>query len=198
MSRTLKSAVNKWSRKVHRWGAIGVAVPIAVVIGSGLLLQLKKQWGWVQPPTARGEPISPTLSFDQILQIASTVPEAGVRGWDDVDRLDVRPGRGVVKVRCKNRWEIQIDSSSGAVLQSTYRRSDLIESIHDGSWFHDRAKLWLFLPSGVVLGGLWFTGVYLWALPLVMKRRGRLRRSAARAHRDALAREDSSVQGTVR
>jgi hypothetical protein len=57
------------------------------------------------------------------------------------------------------------------VLQSTYRRSDLIESLHDGSWFHDRAKLFIWLPAGVVLCGLWGTGLYLWVLPYLTRRR---------------------------
>ncbi len=57
------------------------------------------------------------------------------------------------------------------MLQVAYRRSDLIESIHDGSFFHDRAKLWVFLPAGLILIGLWVTGVYLWLLPHLVKRR---------------------------
>ena len=37
------------SRKAHRWGAIAVALPFLVVIATGILLQLKKNWSWVQP-----------------------------------------------------------------------------------------------------------------------------------------------------
>ena len=46
-----------------------------------------------------------------------------------------------------------------------YRRSDVIETIHDGSWFHDNVKLWIFLPTAVVVLGLWITGIYLFILP---------------------------------
>lgn len=176
--------VNKWSRKTHRWGAIAIAIPTLVVIGSGIFLQLKKDWSWVQPPTARGvmsgDPASGmSASFDDILAAAMTVPEAGFESWDDIDRLDVRPDKGVVKVRGKNRWEVQIDTETAEVVQVAYRRSDLIEQIHDGSWFHDLAKLWIFLPSGVILFALWLTGMYLWILPIWAKRSGRKRRAAA-------------------
>ncbi|MFG0274907.1 MAG: PepSY domain-containing protein [Phycisphaerales bacterium] len=177
--RPVRKAFNVWSRKLHRWGAIGVAIPVLIVIGSGLVLQLKKDVAWVQPPTQRGEGGDPSLTFDEIIAIAVGVEEAGWTGWDDIDRLDVRPGRGVVKVRGNNRWEVQIDTATGAVLASTYRRSDLIEQIHDGSWFHEHAKLWVFLPSGVILFGLWITGMYLWILPISAKRAGRRRRAAA-------------------
>ena len=50
-----------------------------------------------------------------------------------------------------------------------YRRSDLIESLHDGSWFHDRAKLWVFLPTAAVVLMLWGTGIYLFFLPLAVR-----------------------------
>ncbi len=170
-------ALNKWSRKLHRWAAILTIAPIALVIATGLLLQLKKQITWVQPPTQRGIDVDPAISFDEILEIARSVPEARVDTWDDVDRLDVRPGRGVVKVRAQSRWEIQIDSSSGEVLQVAYRRSDLIESLHDGSFFGDLVKLWVFLPCAALLLSMWLTGAYLWLLPIIAKRSGRIRRT---------------------
>lgn len=183
----VKRFFNRWSRKLHRWGAIITALPFAIIIATGLILQLKKDVAWVQPPTRRGAaPMAegaPAIGFDRILAAARDVPEARVQSWDDVDRLDVRPDRGIVKVRCLSRWEVQVDVATGEVVQVAYRRSDLIETIHDGSWFHDKAKLWVFLPVGAVVGGLWLTGVYLWALPLVMRRRGRIRRAAARAGR---------------
>lgn len=86
--------------------------------------------------------------------MAQSVPEAEVNSGDDVDRLDVRPGRGMVKVRCRNRWEVQVDTENGEILQVAYRRSDLIEIIHDGSLFHDHFKLWVFLLAALVLGTL--------------------------------------------
>jgi uncharacterized iron-regulated membrane protein len=158
-----------WMRKCHRWGAILIALPFLLIILTGLLLQLKKEWGWVQPPTLRGQGTTPKIDMDEILAAARTVSDAGVRTWEDVDRLDVQPGRGIVKVQAKNRWEIQVDLESGKVLQSAYRRSDLIESLHDGSWFHDRAKLWVFLPVAFIVLGLWITGIYLFILPYAVR-----------------------------
>ena len=144
-----------------------------LVIGSGLLLQVKKQVPWVQPPSQRGaEPgASPKLDWDDILRIASADENAQIRSWEDVDRLDVRLDRGIVKVRSRTHWELQIDLSSEAVLSSTARNSDWIESLHDGSFFGDAAKLWLFLPNGLILFGLWFTGLYLWWLPWQSRRK---------------------------
>jgi uncharacterized iron-regulated membrane protein len=154
------------NRIVHRWGSILVLIPTGVIIVSGIVLQLKKNSAWIQPPTQKGSSEELSLTFDQILSTVQDVPE--VETWDDIDRLDVRPGKGMLKIRCKNRWEVQLDTNSGDVLQSAYRRSDLIESIHDGSFFH-RVKLCLVLPSALVLAILWFTGLYLFVLPYYAK-----------------------------
>jgi uncharacterized iron-regulated membrane protein len=162
---------------MHRWGAIICALPLVVVIGTGLLLQLKKQSDWVQPPTKRGTADAPQISFAEILEAASDCPQAGIAGWQDIDRMDVRPGHGIVKVRGKNRWEVQLDTRTAEVLSVAYRRSDLIESLHDGSWFHANVKLWVFLPSGLVLFMLWISGLYLWFLPIVTRRNNRARRA---------------------
>ena len=157
--------LSKLNRDVHRWGSILIALPLAVVIASGVILQLKKQSTWIQPATQSGSSGELSLSFAEILSAAQGVREAEVESWNDVDRLDVRPSKGILKVRCKNFWEVQLDTNTGEVLQVAYRRSDLIESIHDGSFFHDRMKLWVFLPSALVLGVLWLTGIYLFFLP---------------------------------
>ena len=142
---------------------------------TGILLQLKKDVDWIQPPTMIGENIQNlSLSFDKILDISSSVSEANISSWEDVDRLDVRPNKGIVKVRAKNNWEIQIDTFTGKVIQTAYRRSDIIEKLHDGSWFSNKIKLWVFFPSGVILLGLWLTGVYMLARPYYVKLKRRM------------------------
>lgn len=167
----------KLNRKLHRWGSILTALPLVVVIATGIVLQLKKESSWVQPPTQRGSEGAPTIAFERILQETRKVPQANVASWEDIDRLDVRVDRNLVKVRCKNSWEVQLDGSSGAILQVAYRRSDWLESLHDGSWFGDPVKLWVFLPVAIVLLGLWITGVYLWFLPHLVRHRKRRERT---------------------
>jgi uncharacterized iron-regulated membrane protein len=159
-----------FSRKWHKHVAIFVAVPFFLVLVTGILLQVKKDVRWVQPATKKGTGKEPTVSFDAILAaVTRDAPEAEVSGWADIDRLDVRPKDGIVKVQCKNRYEVQVDFQTGKVVQVEYRRSDLIESLHDGSFFHDAAKLYVFLPVAVLLLTVWFTGIHLWLLPKWVK-----------------------------
>ena len=160
-------------RRWHRIAAVCTALPMLVVILSGLLLQIKKQSTWVQPPTAKGTSpdAPPQVDWDRLLVSVKEVPEAKVESWSDIDRLDVRPNKGIVKLRCKNRWEIQCDLADGRVLSVNYRRSDLIESFHDGSFFTERAKRFVFLPNGLALLLLWASGLYLWWLPWGTRRK---------------------------
>ncbi len=170
---------NRWTRKLHRWGAVIIFIPLLLVIGSGLLLQLKKQMLWIQPAITEGTSTVPEIPWQNILEATSKIPESEVHSWSDIDRVDVRPGYGIAKVQCKNRWEIQIDLATGEILSVNYRRSDLIESLHDGSFFSDPVKLWIFLPNGLTLLGLWCSGVYLWWLPIGVKRKKRKQRKLA-------------------
>ncbi len=140
--------LSRLNRVIHRWGSIAIALPTLIVLVSGVVLQWKKQSSWIQPKTWAGTNQAPQISFPDVLAIVKSVPEAGVQSWAEIDRLDVRPSKGMLKVRCKNRWEIQLDAVTGDVLQVAYRRSDLIESVHDGSFFSDFVKLGVFLRVG--------------------------------------------------
>jgi uncharacterized iron-regulated membrane protein len=180
-----------WTRKCHRWGAILTAVPFLLVILTGILLQLKKEWSWVQPPTVRGQGKTPAIPLETMLEAARSHPDVGVKGWDDIERIDIQPGKGIAKVLARSRWEIQVDLKTGEVLQVAYRRSDLIESLHDGSWFHDGAKMWVFLPVALIVLGLLGTGIYLFFLPYAVKW------SRRRKNRTGIRPEQSQRQETA-
>lgn len=176
----MRVRLRQLSRSLHLWGALVIFIPIVIVMGSGLLLQVKKQVEWIQPVTQKGQHKVPTISFETVLQSAVGVTEAEITSWEDVDRLDVRPAKGIIKVLSKNNIEIQIDGHTGAILQVAYRRSDTIEAIHDGSWFFEGAKLWVFLPVAIVLLFLWLSGLVM----LYTTLKSRFRRKKARDYQD--------------
>ena len=45
------------------WAAFLAATPLLIIIGSGILLQTKKQWDFVQPPEQRGTGTVPAIDF---------------------------------------------------------------------------------------------------------------------------------------
>lgn len=148
-------------RKIHRIAALVSLVPFLVVVISGILLQLKKEISWIQPATRQGSGFSPNLSLQKILAFTRNTPETSSVDWHDIDRVDIRPDKGIIKVRMKNHREIQVDADSGRILQSAIRRSDIIEDLHTGAWFFSAARLWIFLPSAVVVFFLWISGLSL-------------------------------------
>lgn len=153
-----------------------IVVPLLVVFGTGILLLTKKEFSFIQPPTTKGISTVPSISFERVLSIASAVEQAQIGSWDDIDRLDVRPGKGIIKIRSNNSIEIQIDGRSGDVLQVAMRRSDFIESIHDGTFYQKNANLWLMLPIAITALVMGITGIIMFFIPYV--RRAKNRRTA--------------------
>lgn len=183
-------SINRVTRRTHYWASAVAAIPVLIILVSGVMLQLKKQWDWVQPAEVRGTGTVPVIGLPHILATVRSAPDLGVSGWDDVSRLDIRPDRGLAKVSLKSGWEVQVDLGTGALLQTAYRRSDLIESLHDGSWFlGDISKLGIFLPTGATLLVLWVTGMWMFWVTW----RGRRRR-----HRAIVESADQSGNGDVR
>ncbi len=172
---------NVLNRKLHYWGAAVIAVPILAMIITGVLLQMKKHWTWVQPAEHRGSTTTPAIELSDILTAIQQHdhPNVLVRSWADIKRLDVQPDRGVAKATLQTDWEVQVDLGTGRVLQVAYRRSDWIETIHDGSIFGDVVKLGVILPSGLILLFLWGSGMWMWIYPLLNRRRVRRRKAAS-------------------
>ena len=161
----------KANRLVHKWVSIFIALPLLVVFVTGILLLTKKEFAFIQPPTAKGQSSIPSISFDQVLSIANTIDQAQIRSWDDIDRLDVRPSKGIIKIRSRNSFEIQIDSLNGKVLHVAKRRSDFIESIHDGTFYQKNANLWLMLPVAITALVMAITGIIMFVIPYLKKKR---------------------------
>ena len=160
-------------RKLHHWSAPLILLPLGLTICTGVLLLLKKEFDWIQPPTQRGvhpEQV-PAQTLDELFRKARQVPALELEHWADLARVDVKPGKGVIKFVAANRWEAQLDAHTGEVLQVAYRRSDLIEALHDGSFFTAWSKLYVFLPAALVLLFLWASGIYLFVVTQAARQR---------------------------
>tara|TARA_B100000579_G_scaffold175223_1_gene142852 strand:+ start:221 stop:649 length:429 start_codon:yes stop_codon:yes gene_type:complete len=140
------------------------------MVSSGILLQLKKQSNWIQPNVETVSSSKPIM-LQSYLDAVSTIEEANISSWDDIERIDIRPGKGIAKIKSKNNWEIQIDIETSEIYAVNYRRSDIIESIHDGSFFSEVVKYGWFLPSGILLLMLSLTGIYMFFIPILKRRR---------------------------
>jgi uncharacterized iron-regulated membrane protein len=134
------------SRKWHHKLSVVMAILLLISAITGLLLGWKKQVDWLQPGTQRGEagelvdwkPISELSEAAVIAFRQNAGPDANA----EVDRMDVRPSKNVVKVRFEYEdYEVQVDGITGKVLNVGNRTADWIERIHDGSIVSDLFKL---------------------------------------------------------
>ena len=80
---------------------------------------------------------------------------------------------------------------TGAILSGPVpRRSDLIERIHDGSFFGDWAHGWVMPATAIALLVLVVTGIWVWVTPI-------LRRKRVRARGKALAAKSRAARGAA-
>ena len=163
----------KGLRKVrvwHRYLGLVLAALLIISAGTGILLALKKDVSMIQPPTKKGT-VKDLTQWKSLPELSLLGKEGLYKEYPEqignpIDRIDVRPGKGMVKVLFENdNWEVQLDGASGAVLSVDVRYSDWIESLHDGSIFGDIFKLTAmnFLGWGVMI--LATTGFWLWYGP---------------------------------
>ena len=167
-------------RKIHRWTGASLFVIFLFVSITGLLLGWKKDSkGYLLPDTQKGIstdakdwlPLA-NLQDRALYLIDSLHPELD----NSIDRLDVRPGKGIVKFTFEDHYyELQLDLSTGQLLSFAKRRSDLIEQIHDGT-IVDRQlgsgffKLLYTTVAGLALLVFTVTGFWLWYGPKRMRK----------------------------
>jgi uncharacterized iron-regulated membrane protein len=174
----LSQTLRRW-RRVHHYLGLSIAILLLISALTGLLLGWKKEAAILQPPTQRGEAKSleawrPLHELEALA--AEALHQAEGSGFS-VDRIDVRPERGIAKVLFKpGYWEVQIDGATGEVRSIARRYSDLIEQIHDGSIVSEAFKLVSMNVLGIGIGVLILSGLWLWYGPRKIRRSKRHRR----------------------
>lgn len=151
---------------------MGLSIAFFLLISSvtGILLALKKEINILQPATQKGES-KELATWKPISELADLAQKAFIEAYPDqsenpIDRLDVRPSKGIAKVLFENGfWEVQIDGTSGEVKSIARRHSDWIEHLHDGSIIGDWFKLLSMNYLGLGALILIITGFWLWYGP---------------------------------
>jgi hypothetical protein len=95
----------------------------------------------------------------------------------ELDRIDFRPDKGMVKfVYIEDYWGVQLDCTTGELLQIERRRSDFIENLHDGVFWDryfgtssEQIKLVYTTIGGLALITFSITGFWLWFGPKRMR-----------------------------
>jgi uncharacterized iron-regulated membrane protein len=166
----------RFFRWLHRKIAIFLFIFFLVISITGLLLGIKKQTGLL-PPTQKGvsSNLSTWLPVDSLTNNAFRFLHDSVSSTlsPDIDRIDIRPDKGVVKFTFKDHFnELQLDGTTGELLSIKKRKSDFIEKLHDGSILDkvfgtgdDKIKTSYTIIMGLSLFMLILSGLWLWYGP---------------------------------
>ncbi|MCA6079080.1 PepSY-associated TM helix domain-containing protein [Fulvivirga sedimenti] len=182
-NRQQQARVLRTFRKVHRWTGAALFILFFLISISGLLLGWKKNsGGYILADTEKGSStdLSKWVSFDSLETQAVFYLHQEVDSTlsGEIDRFDVRPDKGTVKIRFKDHyWGVQLDGATGKLLTVERRRSDFIESLHDGSVIDNLEiipggyfKLFYTSLTGLALLTFTVTGFWLWYGPKRMRR----------------------------
>lgn len=180
--RKRQADVLKLFRKIHRMTGALLFVFFFVVSVSGLFLGWKKHSGGLilaKSYAGTSTDMKSWLPLDVLSQKAIAAARASISPDISpvIDRIDVRPDKGMVKfVFAEGFWGVQIDAATGNLLHVERRRSDFIESIHDGSvadylvgTTDGQIKLVYTTVMSLALLGFTITGFWLWLGPKRMR-----------------------------
>ena len=165
-------------RGLHRWCGIFSSLFLVVLSLTGLLLSVKKRFGWIQPPSSKGSQLASMAEVAPIGAVAEAVFRleiAELRTREDFYRFELHADKNLFKVMSKEGYhEVQLDAKTAKVLSVGKRNDNLIESLHDLSWFGEPLHDWVLPLAALSLFALGTTGVYMFSVPVV--RRWRFKR----------------------
>ena len=162
---------------VHLWlGVVSTVALIAIAI-TGILLNHKRGLGLM--PDVPNEPsgtFSSTYSLERLAHAALVAaPEASRPGWSPtdsvdislIDRMDVRPRDGFVKVRLRDKasMEMTVDIHTGQVIHVGRRGDVFLEKLHTGEIFGGQPFVILSDIAAIALVLALITGYWLWLVP---------------------------------
>ena len=165
----------------HLWFGVLFTVVLTVIAVTGILLNHKRELGLMPDvPHEPSAPLSASLPIDSIailaLIAAAAIPglvqeTGGTDPLKAIDRMDVRPRNGYVKVRLRDRasTEFTMDLANGNVLHTGKRGDVFLEKLHSGETLGDG---WILLSDAGAIALLitLVSGYWLWLAP---KWRGR-------------------------
>lgn len=166
----LARALARFMFHAHLWIGLLTTGVVLVLCVTGVALNHKRGLGLMPEVDHR-----PSGAFADALPLAALVDAAGRAAGSavaraGVDRMDVRPGDGFVKVRFDDSavTEVTLDLNTGRVLDIGERNDVFLERLHSGEVF---GGPWVLL-SDVAAAGLAvliLSGYWLWLYPRVRR-----------------------------
>ena len=146
-------------RKYHRIVSLIIVLPFALVLVTGLLLQLRQQFEGIQPSAVKMQAIPNA----RLLTTEEIIKASHLRG-EEIDQIIFRPAKFHLALRLKNGYEIQMHPQTGVILKSAPRYTNILIELHQGSFFTQWGQYLIFLPAAIGVLFLTISGlvIYPW------------------------------------
>jgi hypothetical protein len=162
---------------IHLWLGVVITVALVSISITGVLLNHKRGLGLM--PEVPHEPTAPfaqAVSLERLaLAALEAAPQESRGTWKSgdplditlIDRMDVRPRNGYVKVRLRDKasMEMTIDLASGNVVHVGRRGDVFLEKLHSGEIFGGQPFVILSDIAAIGLVLTLITGYWLWLAP---------------------------------
>ena len=159
----------------HLWLGVIFTTALVVISVSGILLNHKRGLGLMPDVAHEAErPFTESLPLARLAAIALDTVSRATGGDGEpldpavrVDRMDVRPRDGFVKVRMRDAssTEVTVDLASGRVLHVGPRGDVFLEKLHSGEIFGGLRWVLLSDAAAIALVITLITGYWLWLVP---------------------------------
>lgn len=170
-------------RALHKTIGLIACLFLLVISATGFFLAMKSRFAWIRPETQSGAEMVSLASAQSLEAIAQAAYAAGsphLKSIDDVDRFEYHVDKNVMKLTSKDGYaEVQVDVATGKVLSVGTRNDQLLEDIHDMSYFADWVHGYGLPVIALFLFVLALTGICLYFVPVF--RRMKFRREKARS-----------------
>lgn len=163
---------------VHLWLGVLSSVALLTIAITGVLLNHKRGLGLMPDVQHQSTAaLTEALPIERLVRIAldaaprdtgaSASPGDTAAQVARIDRMDVRPRDGFVKVRLRDKssTEVTIDLATGRVLHVGARGDVFIEKLHSGEALGGQGFVILSDIAAIALVIMLITGYWLWLFP---------------------------------
>jgi hypothetical protein len=175
--RSRRRQLARWAYYAHLWLGVVVTVALVAIAITGVLLNHKRGLGLMPDvPWDATAPLVQSVSLERMAHAAlEAAPQESRGSWKPgdavdvslIDRMDVRPRDGYVKVRLRDKasMEMTVDIASGKVIHVGRRGDVFLEKLHSGEAFGGQPYVILSDIAAVGLVITLITGYWLWLAP---------------------------------
>jgi uncharacterized iron-regulated membrane protein len=140
-------------KKLHGYIALIITLPLIVTALTGVILQLRDQFEFIQP-----SPIKTELAPNKKLLTFEAIQEK----HPDLDQVIYKPSKGTMVVRFKDGLETHLHPQTGEALKTAMRRTNFLIDLHQGSWMGKFGQYIIHFSTGLGLCFLIVSGLIIY------------------------------------